>query len=210
MPFPTQSEGASSSVRFVLVGFVVATVVAVVVAKVHALNVRFFQGDLQSLGGVSVNVTGRNVLWRHAWDAFLQSPIIGHGAGSADNLIVALGVGASHPHNDYLRFLDDFGAVGFLLWIIGTLAVLRHLWLGWRRSTSSEERQLYGTAFLGLFGLSCAMATDNAVIYLFVMAPLGAVMGLAMGCPPAPVTSRETGPSRTPRVASPSYERVGS
>ena len=163
------------------VGFAVAAVVVVVVAKVHPLNVRFFRGDLQSVGGVNVNVTGRNVLWRHAWDAFLQSPVIGHGAGSADNLILALNVGASHPHNDYLRFLDDFGAIGFLLWILGTFAVLRHLWLGWRRSTSSEERQLYGTAFLGLFGLSCAMATDNAVIYLFVMAPLGACHGARHG-----------------------------
>ena len=191
-------------VRFVLAGALVGAVAVAVVIKVHPIDVRFFQGDLQSFGGVKINVTGRSVLWRHAWDAFLQSPIIGHGAGSADNMIIALGLGASHPHNDYLRFLDDFGAVGFSLWVVGTVAVLRHLWIRWRSSLSDEERQLYGTAVLGLFGVSCAMLTDNAVIYIYVMAPLGAVMGLAMGCGQYSVTPHS---SESPAVAtSPSVE----
>ena len=164
------------------------------------MDARFFQGDLQSFGGVKINGTGRI---RHRGDTpGMRSSItiIGHGAGSADDMIIALGLGASHPHNDYLRFLDDFGAVDFVLWVVGTVAVLRHLWIRWRSSLSDEERQLYGTAVLGLFGVNMCYADRQCGIYIYVMAPLGAVMGLAMGCGQYSVTPHSSEVSRRGNV----------
>src|SRR6202042_232757 len=63
------------------------------------------QGDLAKVGGVSVDVTGRTNLWRITWDSYLQSPIIGQGAGSAETVIDQVRGAAGQPHDDYLRIL---------------------------------------------------------------------------------------------------------
>ena len=103
----------------VAIGAIVAALsVAIATVFLYApLHHRFFHGDTAQVGGISINVTGRDTLWAANWDYFLKAPVIGH-AGAADRLTSALPEhgGAAHPHNDYLRILVDYGIVGLVLW----------------------------------------------------------------------------------------------
>jgi O-antigen ligase len=80
---------------------------------VRPLHDRFTEGDVRPVhGDVSVNVEGRFEIWNAVWRSFLTSPVVGHGAGSSDDLTSREFEGADHPHNDYLRLLHDYGVPG--------------------------------------------------------------------------------------------------
>ena len=83
---------------------------------------RFITGDVKSYNGVGIRLSGRNKLWGTTWTSAQTSPIIGHGAGSSDALITNTFVNAGHPHNDYLRLLNDYGLVGLLLGCLGAFS----------------------------------------------------------------------------------------
>jgi hypothetical protein len=48
------------------------------------LRDRFVRRDVESVAGVSINVTGRDDVWSVAWHSALTSPRIGQGAGSSE------------------------------------------------------------------------------------------------------------------------------
>jgi O-antigen ligase len=150
------------------------------------LHHRFFHGDTQTVGGVSINVTGRDALWSANWQWFKQRPIIGHGAGASDRMTAALpGRGAGHPHNDYLRILVDYGIVGFVLWMTAYLSLLRLTWRRWQavRGTRVFAEQVHAAAFLVLIGIGLTMLVDNPLIELARMGPLGILVGMSLGLP---------------------------
>jgi O-antigen ligase len=150
------------------------------------LHHRFFHGDTQQVGGISINVTGRDALWSANWGWFKEKPLIGFGAGASDRMTEALpGRGAGHPHNDYLRILVDYGLVGFVLWMSAYLALLRLTWKRWQavRGTRVFAEQVHAAAFLVLIGIGIAMIVDNPLIELARMGPLGILVGFSLGLP---------------------------
>lgn len=169
------------------------------------LHHRFFHGDTQNVGGFSINVTGRNALWSANWGWFTQKPVMGWGAGASDRMTLALpGRGAGHPHNDYLRILVDYGLVGFVLWILAYLSLLRLTWRRWQavRGTRAVAEQVHAAAFLLLIGIGLVMIVDNPLIELGRMAPLGILIGLSLGWPsPRPAPDRPIDP--VPALAAP-------
>jgi O-antigen ligase len=184
--------GATRNFRTLLrTAVVTAVVVAVALSAVFLyapLRDRFFTGDVQQVGGVSVNVMGRDAVWSKNWEWFQQKPIIGWGAGSSDNMTAALppgrlGVPIGHPHNDYLRLLVDFGIVGFALWTFAYARLIRMTWRRWRdrAGAGSMTSQVCCAAFLALAGIGLTMLVDNPLIEIVKMAPLGALVGLALG-----------------------------
>ncbi|MFN8187331.1 MAG: O-antigen ligase family protein [Gaiellales bacterium] len=179
-------------VRFLAAVAATAAIGYLVIETVDPLRERFFTGDVRSLGGgLTVNLTGRSELWSSTWTSYLESPIFGHGAGSADTLIANLYSEAiGHPHNDYLRILHDYGLLGACLWASGFLWLMTRTWRSWHRPPTgsavpvSHDRQLRhvsAAAFLALLAVAITMATDNAVVYLYVMGPLGVLVGLSLG-----------------------------
>ena len=172
--------------RLVLSVAAVSAIGVGLVMFVTPLHDRFFTGDLQTVdAGPSINVTGRFDLWRATWNSYLTSPIIGHGAGSADVLITReFGSGVGHPHNDYLQVLHDDGIIGGLLLAIGLLGLVRGRWRDWRRppvNGSREEQRLHAAALLATLGVALAMFTDNVLTYVFVIGPLGVLLGISAG-----------------------------
>jgi len=164
------------------------------VTTVQPIHDRIYEGDVQSIGsGISLNLTGRDEYWSTTWDSFKTSPYLGHGAGSAAELITSVYSAAiGHPHNDYLRLLHDYGLIGAVLWVIGYGSLMARTWRSWqarRRHTAdgepaghqADELRIHAAAFLALLGVAIAMITDNPIDYLFVMAPLGILVGLSLG-----------------------------
>ena len=169
-----------------------AAVAYLAVQHVRPLHDRIYTGDVRSVGGgIAINLAGRSKIWATTWHSYLTSPIFGHGSGTADSLISrTYGSEAGHPHNDYLRLLHDYGLVGMSLWALGYAWLLRRTWQSWQRPRNAAipgadrldvELRVHAAAFLSLIGVALAMITDNVIVYMFVMAPLGVLIGLSLG-----------------------------
>ena len=173
------------SVARVLTGLVVAAALLWAgIRFIPPLHDRFFpsQGDLVHVGGYTFSATGRTELWSLTWRHFEQSPWIGHGAGASEEFLTELG-GADHPHNDYLRLLDDYGIVGTALWTLGIVLIVTGLYRGWRRWDATGDlrarTQLWAMLSVGAF--LATMITSNPLVYMHILGPLGLILGVALG-----------------------------
>jgi len=155
------------------------------ITHVEPVRERFFAGDIgATVGGTGINVEGRDQMWRTILDSWSESPWIGKGAGSSSEVVEnALGPGVEHPHNDYLRILHDYGVVGLVLWLLALGQLLWAMCRAWlmadRRNTA--EAHPHFAALLSLIALAATMVTDNVVAYVFLMAPLGVLVGASLG-----------------------------
>lgn len=161
---------------------------------VRPLEERFNELDRVKVGGVTISVSGRGKFWTATWRSWEESPWVGHGAGSAEYLplkYLPRYSAYSHPHNDYLRILHDYGIVGGVLWLIGGFVLLRATKRAWRAVASHDRSQagVHLSAVLGMTALALAMITDNVVIYVFFMAPLAMLVGFSLGRGSADATS---------------------
>jgi O-antigen ligase len=198
-------RSAGSWLRFL--GVLLATIAIgyLAIQDIGPLHSRFYTGDVQSIGGgLAVNLEGRSQIWATTWDSYLTSPWFGHGVGSADNLITRVyGGSVGHPHNDYLRILHDYGLVGLVMWVIGFVWLLRRTWRAWHRGprggahdepdrVSARERRVHAASCLALVGLALSMITDNPLDYLFVLAPIGVLVGFSLGLDARTEAARRT------------------
>ncbi|MBZ5637055.1 MAG: O-antigen ligase family protein [Acidobacteriia bacterium] len=169
-----------------------AAVVAVSVAALSyaafnyfdALRDRFLKGDVSlRIWDVSINASGRTAFWRATLDSWRESPLVGKGAGSSENLIESVFVTISHPHNDYLRILHDYGFAGTVIWAAGILTLLVSLWHAWRHASQVFHAvpQLYLAGFLMLIAFVLSMTAENPIVDIFATAPVGLVVGCALG-----------------------------
>jgi O-antigen ligase len=142
------------------------------------------RGDSGSLGGLQVNTSGRDKIWQAVQNSIAQAPWIGKGPGSVSIPVSAVNKTAgSHPHNDYLRLTHDYGYLGVGLWVLGYAGLLRRTWRNWLWADVYDRSAapIHLAATLGLVGVALAMLTDNVVVYVFTMAPLGILVGASIG-----------------------------
>jgi hypothetical protein len=151
--------------------------------SITPLRDRFIEGDVRPVGGVSINVSGRDDVWSVVWQSAMTSPWVGQGAGSAETEILEHAFKVSHPHNEYLRIFHDFGLVGVLLWFWGFFVLLGRTFLAWRRADRVGDGDAYVhlAAWLGLISLALGMITDNSLRYVHVLLPLGIIVGSSLG-----------------------------
>lgn len=155
-----------------------------IVSRVEPLRARFFEGDLSlKVGGIAINAMGRTAFWEITLASWRKSPLIGNGSGSAQPLIEAYFPGLGHPHNDYLRILHDYGLIGLAIWLVGYLVLLWVTSSAWSRSDPQRDAAagVHLAAFLALAAVAAAMVTDNTMVYVFVMAPAGILVGASFG-----------------------------
>jgi O-antigen ligase len=151
-----------------------------------AFNERFFGGvstQKFEVAGLQINSSGRINMWSATITSALDSPIVGQGMGSSQQLIERLFPRLGHPHNDYLRVWHDLGAVGVALLITAMASWMRVLWRGWYEAERGGTRRAIFelSAMLLLVGLMLVMVPDNALIYSFIMGPAGVLIGCGLG-----------------------------
>ncbi|HEY9857838.1 MAG TPA: O-antigen ligase family protein [Stenomitos sp.] len=148
------------------------------------LRARFLEGDTSmSIGGIAINATGRMTIWQAILTSFLESPLIGKGIGASEGVVAMAAPGLGLPHCDYLRLLHDLGLIGLGAWILGQGSLLVATCRAWIRADRQGTRlaPLHLTAFLGQLGVAFGMVTDNPLVYIFLMAPLGIIVGASLG-----------------------------
>jgi O-antigen ligase len=146
---------------------------------------RMFEGDTSiQVGGIRVNASGRMELWTVVVASARERPVLGRGLGSAQDLLGRQFSGEiAHPHNDYLRLWHDVGALGLGLMLLAWGLWLTALLRTWYRSERGRGPPATDSlaALLALLGLMATMLADNAIVYPFVMAPLGILVGTGLG-----------------------------
>lgn len=76
----------------------------------------------------SVEADPRAVIWARGWAAFLQSPILGVGAGAYGLATAVSGERASVAHNTFLSVLVELGVIGIALYLTYTVMLFRAAW----------------------------------------------------------------------------------
>ncbi len=141
-------------------------------------------GDNATVGGVQINTSGRNAAWPVAYASAMESPWIGKGPGSVGLVLAKLvGPAFNHPHNDYLRIFHDYGLIGLTFWLLGYCQLIIKTWQNWQWADQHDtaNAHVHLAAFLALVAVSLAMISDNVVVYIFSMAPLGILAGASLG-----------------------------
>jgi len=172
-------------IHFILFGAVAFLTLYLSIMNIPQLYARFFTGDMSlTVGGIPINAMGRTIIWEWVISSIKESPLAGHGVGSSERILKGYDIGITHPHNDYLRILHDYGAIGFMLWMFGFLKLLQGTWNNWRHSegeSGSSATALHLSAFLSLVAVALMMITDNPIVCSFVMAPVGLLVGSSIG-----------------------------
>ena len=146
------------------------------------LHERVFGGDAAyRVNGLTINTEGRALAWRVVNQQIATHEWTGHGPGASTDFVREQIQTIPQPHNDYLRLWDDFGRIGLGLWLLGMASILVRCYRRARSTRDPLQAMPHYAAILGLVGVSIAMATDNAIIYPFVMMPLGVLIGASLG-----------------------------
>jgi O-antigen ligase len=198
------SKGVREVARVAIGLVLVAAIGYSAITYVEPLHDRFFSGDMSlEIGGVSFNASGRTAFWKAIFASYMESWLIGKGAGSSEMLIQTSFVDIDHPHNDYLRILHDYGLVGLVLWLSAMCVLLWRVGRAWIRADrlNCSEAPLHLCAFLVLVAVSLMMTSDNAMVYIYIMGPAGALVGTSLGARTARRDARPSFISSIPSCA---------
>ena len=171
--------------RLAFAGILISAIVYVAVVSFEPLRNRFtLDADAASITGEDATdyTSGRYAYWVVTLASSLESPWIGHGAGSSATLLSAL-YPVVHPHDEFLRVLHDYGLVGLLLFLYAVWKLLRTSWKIWSEAKrcGAPQARLHLAAFLSIVAVFFPMLTENSLVYLFMMAPLGVLLGASLG-----------------------------
>lgn len=144
------------------------------------LRNRFLVGDnAVEVGGLAINTSGRSALWEAVSEDAMRAPLLGQGPGSAVVFVTERFGGITQPHNEYLRVLHDDGIVGLTLFSLGCLLVLIRV----IKRIARTDQPIHWAALFALTATLAAAATDNVLVYPFVLLPAAVLIGLSLGLP---------------------------
>lgn len=136
----------------------VAAIVVLAVGAVAAAAVNIVMRNQQQLQSEAFNLSGRSVAWQYFWIEFKASPWWGYGLGAVTSLTKDIATNNLSsfvvPHNEFLRFMVDLGAVGAGLFFCGYYVAL---WMHFR-SRGVQHRRL---ALLFVLAMTIYSSIDN-------------------------------------------------
>lgn len=162
--------------------FAVVVILAgiLVFSQSEILRERFTEGDTYQVGDVSINLTGRTVIWARTFTSIMDAPLLGQGAGSIQEYLQSTNSFLAHPHNDYLRIWHDYGLFGLCIFLAG---ILRFIIYGLKNLLSGipQLEKLSLLYLLLLFSYLAIMITDNNLIFVYINIPFGILLGTLIG-----------------------------
>jgi O-antigen ligase len=178
-----EASRSPAVLRGIAVTAAVVAIGAVIFAGGHAWH-QFSRPDLyfpsnpeQHFGQLSS--AGRYDFWRVAIDAFGESPVLGHGAGTyvfSWQQLRSITLPVHDAHSLYLEAFAELGAVGGLmvLALVGTL-----LWCAFSawRAAPHPQRERYAALLAAMLAFAVGAAFD----WFWEIAGLGAIFFLAAG-----------------------------
>jgi O-antigen ligase len=168
--------------RMILMGIIVLVGIALFFSP--RVQKKFFysgEGTIEDLQDErKVSTSGRRRMAELLVVEIARKPLLGHGANASESFILNYSNGQlTHPHNDWLRFLYDYGIVGTSIFALTLLVQIRNLL---RRAKKGGEttKILYSAGASSFLSFALMMFTDNIVLYAAYFGNLQfAMIGLA-------------------------------
>jgi len=124
------------------------------------------QGTLSeaSFDNPNFRTLGRKFMWEAMEYEIAKKPWFGHGANSSEPFVSMLTGGLTHPHNDWLRLLYEYGYFGAVVFGFCMAGQVLHILRRARYATGKTKTLLYtGASSFIVFVLF--MFTDNIILY---------------------------------------------
>jgi O-antigen ligase len=122
------------------------------------------EGEMSDVINKDFKDTGRFRMWDLMEDEIRRKPWFGHGANANEDFILAVVRFKGQPHNDWLRFLFDYGYFGTGIFSLCMIAQVLHLLKRARKKHDGSKFLFYAGAS-SFVSLSLLMITDNIIIY---------------------------------------------
>jgi O-antigen ligase len=125
------------------------------------------RGDIRDLKFENPDLftAGRSRLWDLMTEEIKQKPLWGHGANASENFVLLVTWNTlTHPHNDWLRLLYDYGLIGTSVFAFCLVAQVIHL-LKRAKNTFGESRILLYAGASSFLPFVLLMFTDNIILY---------------------------------------------
>lgn len=122
--------------------------------------------DLLSFDPNIIKTSGRLYAWPIYWDEIMKQPWFGHGSTMSVDFGNINFIKWSHPHNEYIRILFDYGFVGALLYLMPIFYLVYRCFIGIRRSVSEATKWLCSIGLWGIFAMFILAITGNVLMYV--------------------------------------------
>ncbi len=125
------------------------------------------QGNIKDLrfGNPDLFTAGRSRLWDLMIEEIMVKPVWGHGANLSEEFVLSATWGMlTHPHNDWLRLLYDYGVFGTSIFAFCLVAQVIHL-LKRAKKTFGESLVLLYAGASSFLPFVLLMFTDNIILY---------------------------------------------
>ncbi len=122
--------------------------------------------DVARNGYTVLDLSGREKIWAGLLDNYSTHKWFGHGFGNAWQFLSNYEVvTAKQPHNDYLRVLNNQGAIGLFLTMFALFAMFGKLVFGFFVSKNPSAKPMYVIAISLWVSFFALALTDNVLIY---------------------------------------------
>jgi hypothetical protein len=136
---------------------------------IQAYLFRYAHGDMIDLLTFDPNIiktSGRLYAWPIYWDEIMKQPWFGHGSTMSVDFGNMNFKGWSHPHNEYIRILFDYGFIGALLFLIPIFNLSYHCIIGLRKSVSEDTKWFCSIGLWGIITMFLLGITGNVLMYV--------------------------------------------
>lgn len=116
------------------------------------------------MGNENFRTTGRSTMWDKMIPEIEEMPLLGHGANASEPFVGRLTGGLTHPHNDWLRLLFDYGYIGAGVFGLCLSLQIVHAY-GMARRTAGEISILFFAGASSFLSFFLFMFTDNIILY---------------------------------------------
>jgi len=161
---------ASLKIKKRLIFLTIVAIVGVTVFYTERVQKKMFysgQGTINDiwLGNPDLFTAGRSHLWDHMKEEIKIKPVWGHGSNASEEFVLSVTWGTlTHPHNDWLRLLYDYGFVGTAVFVFCMIIQILHLLKG-AKQVPLESRVLIFAGASSFLPFVLLMFTDNIILY---------------------------------------------
>ena len=110
---------------------------------------RFVPGDSYATD-INEYTSGRIGLYKSGLKFFAERPLLGHGQSFFS------------AHNEYLRYLVEYGIVGLVVYLLIFFKIFQNIWHSLKTTTSAWRKQLYISYIAGFLGYMTGLSATNA------------------------------------------------
>jgi hypothetical protein len=122
--------------------------------------------DLLSLDPNLIKTSGRLYAWPIYWGEIMKQPWFGHGSTMSVDFGNITFIRWSHPHNEYIRILFDYGFLGAILFLIPILNLAYQCFKGTRHALTEETKFLCSVGLWGIIAMFLLAITGNVLMYV--------------------------------------------